>query len=226
MLASRFLWGKTMRRIAPVITFSVLLASGAALNGCATLSEEQCLAGDWYGIGVADGQNGYTFNRLSDHNEACASHGVIPDAAVYEQGRQQGLRAYCTPQVGFREGRQGDSYAGVCPASVEPDFLAGYSDGRLVHAAQQAYQTAYNDQSNYLQQAANIEAQIRTEETNLGAADLTDEQRRVIRDRIRRLRDDRERAFDLARDAEWRMRDAERDVSMLRARFAAYYGSW
>ena len=139
---------------------------------------------------------------------------------------QQGLRSYCTPQIGFREGRQGDSYAGVCPAHLEADFLAGYSDGRLVNAAQQAYQVAWNDQSNYRQQAANIESQIRTEETNLGAADLTDEQRRIIRDRIRRLRDDRGRALDLARDAEWRMRDAEQEVNRLRARFAAYYGSW
>ena len=213
-------------KLTSVITFSVLLAAGAALNGCATLSEEQCLVGDWYGIGVADGQNGYSFERLGEHNEACASHGVIPDAAVYEQGRQQGLRSYCTPQIGFREGRQGDSYRGVCPSHLEADFLAGYSDGRLVNAAQQAYQVAWNDQSNYRQQAANIESQIRTEETNLGGPDLTDEQRRIIRDRIRRLRDDRGRALDLARDAEWRMRDAEQEVNRLRARFAAYYGSW
>ena len=185
-------------KLKPVITFSVLLAAGAVLNGCATLSEEQCLVGDWYGIGVADGQSGYSFQRLGEHNEACASHGVIPDAALYEQGRQQGLRSYCTPQIGFREGRQGDSYAGVCPAHLEADFLAGYSDGRLVNAAQQAYQVAWNDQSNYRQQAANIESQIRTEETNLGGPDLTDEQRRIIRDRIRRLR-----------DAEWRMRDTD-----------------
>ena len=213
-------------KLKPVITFSVLLATGAVLSGCATLSEEQCLVGDWYGIGVADGQSGYSFQRLGEHNEACASHGVIPDAALYEQGRQQGLRSYCTPQIGFREGRQGDSYAGVCPAHLEADFLAGYSDGRLVNAAQQAYQVAWNDQSNYRQQAANIESQIRTEETNLGGPDLTDEQRRIIRDRIRRLRDDRGRALDLARDAEWRMRDAEQEVNRLRARFAAYYGSW
>ena len=42
-------------KLTPVITFSVLLAAGAALNGCATLSEEQCLVGDWYGIGPARG---------------------------------------------------------------------------------------------------------------------------------------------------------------------------
>jgi hypothetical protein len=213
-------------RASPILTFAVVIAAGAALNGCATLSEEQCLVGDWYGIGVSDGQSGYSFQRLGEHNEACSSHGVIPDAALYEQGRQQGLRSYCTPQIGFREGRQGDNYAGVCPAHLEADFLAGYSDGRLVNAAQQAYQVAWNDQSNYRQQAANIESQIRTEETNLGGADLTDEQRRIIRDRIRRLRDDRERALDLSRDAEWRMRSAEMEVNRLRARFAAYYGSW
>ena len=58
------------------------------------------------------------------------------------------------------------------------------------------------------------------------AEGLTDEQRRVIRDRIRRLRDDRDRALDAVRDAEWQARDAQREVDMLRARFAAYYGGW
>lgn len=213
-------------RITSVITLSVLIAGGAVLNGCATLSEEQCIAGDWYGIGVSDGSQGYSYARLGDHTQACASHGITPDARIYEQGRQQGLRNYCTPYVGFREGREGDSYAGVCPADLEGDFLAGYSDGRIVHAAQQAYHTAYSDESRYRQDAANIETQIRNEETALLADGLTDEQRRVIRDRIRRLRDDRDRALDQARDAEWRMREAEREVNMLRARFAAYYGSW
>lgn len=213
-------------RIRPVITLSILFAAGAVLNGCATLSEEQCLIGDWYGIGVSDGAAGYSYDRLSDHTEACAEHGVLPNSRLYEDGRQEGLRSFCTPQVGFREGRQGDGYAGVCPSHLEGDFLAGYSDGRIVHAAQQVYNAAYGDHSSYQQQAYNLEGQIRTEENALGAADLTDEQRQAIRQRLRRLRDDRERALDLARDAEWRMREAERELAMLRARFAAYYGSW
>lgn len=213
-------------RLASIMSVAALFAAGAVLNGCATLSEEQCLAGDWYGIGIGDGQNGYAFGRLEDHNEACQSHGVIPDAGQYERGRQQGLLSYCTPQVGFREGREGDGYAGVCPAHLERDFQAGYSDGRLVHAAQQAHNTAYNDYNAHRQSAANIETQIRNEEASLDNPDLTDEQRRTIRDRIRRLRDDRERALDQARDAEWRMRDTEREVNALRARFSAYYGGW
>lgn len=213
-------------RTGSIISLAAVFAAAGALNGCATLSEEQCLIGDWYGIGVADGQNGYGYGRLEDHTEACASHGVLPEPGPYEQGRQQGLLSFCTPQVGFREGRQGDSYGNVCPAHLERDFLAGYSDGRVVHAAQQVYNAASSDLSSYRQQAANIEGQIRNEETALNGPDLTDEQRQVIRDRIRRLRNDRDRALDQARDAEWRMRDAERELGMLRARFSAYYGGW
>lgn len=210
-------------RIAP---FIAIAGAAALLNGCATLSEEQCLIGDWYGIGVSDGQAGYTMNRLDDHAEACARHGVAPNTTAYAEGRAQGLRSYCTPHVGFREGREGDGYAHVCPADLEPDFLQGYSDGRLVHAAATAVNAANSDRSRYEQQARDIESQIRNEETALGAEGLTDEQRRVIRERIRRLRDDRDRALAFARDAEWQAREAQREVDMLRARFAAYYGGW
>lgn len=213
-------------RTGSIISLAAVLAAAGALNGCATLSEEQCLVGDWYGIGVSDGQNGYSYARLQDHAEACASHGVTPDPGPYEQGRQQGLLSFCTPQIGFREGRQGDNYNGVCPAHLERDFLGGYSDGRIVHAAQQVYDAANNDFSSYRQQAANIESQIRNEEAALNGEGLTDDQRQTIRDRIRRLRSDRDRALDQARDAEWRLRDAERELGMLRARFSAYYGYW
>ena len=209
-----------------ILTFAAIGMSAALLNGCATLSEEQCLIGDWYGIGVSDGAAGYGLNRVADHAETCARHGVSPNMTAYTEGRAQGLLSYCTPGVGFREGREGDGYAGVCPSHLEADFLAGYSDGRLVLAAQTAVNTAHNDRSRYEQQARDIEAQIRNEETAAAAEGLTDEQRRVIRDRIRRLRDDRERALDAVRDAEWQARDAQREVDMLRARFAAYYGGW
>ncbi len=209
-----------------IATFAVIALAAAAVNGCATLSEEQCLVGDWMSIGVSDGAAGYPMSRIDEHGEACARHGVAPNTSLYAQGRERGLLSYCTPNVGFREGREGDGYAGVCPSHLEGDFLAGYSDGRLVLAAQTAVNTAESDRYRYEQQARDIDSQIRTEETALAAEGLTDEQRRVIRERIRRLRDDRERALDYARDAEWQARDAQREVDMLRARFAAFYGGW
>lgn len=213
-------------RTGPIIALFAIAAAGAALNGCATLSEAECVTGDWYGIGRGDGAQGRSHERLGEHIEACQSHGITPDHTLYEQGRQEGLLSFCTPQSGFRRGRLGGSYGGVCPAHLEGDFLAGYSDGRMVHAAQSIYDAAYNDQQRYIQDARNLESQIRTEEASLDDEALSDEQRRTIRSRIRQLRDDRERALDQARDAEWRLREAEREVSHLRARFSAYYGGW
>lgn len=213
-------------RLGPIFSLCAIAAAGVALSGCATLSEAECVAGDWYGIGRSDGAQGRSYNRLGEHIEACQSHGITPDHALYEEGRQQGLLSFCTPQSGFRRGRLGGGYAGVCPAHLEADFLAGYSDGQMVHAAQSAYDTASNDQNRYLGEARDYDSRIRTEEASLDGEGLNDEQRRTIRARIRQLRDDRERALDQARDAEWRMREAEREVGHLRARFSAYYGGW
>jgi len=213
-------------RLSPILSMAAVVAAAAALNGCATLSEEQCLAGDWRGIGYQDGAQGYNWDRINQHYEACQGAGVAPDQTLYEEGRQQGLLSYCTPGSGFYAGRNGSSYRGVCPGNLEGDFLSGYSDGRLVHSAQQAYDTAYNEQQSALNRARDLENQIRNEENALGLSETTDEQRDAIRERLRRLRGDRERALDEAEQARWRMQSADRDVSDLRARFSAYYGGW
>ena len=113
-----------------------LFAAGLALTGCATISQEACLQGDWTGIGFKDGQAGRPQSRLDDHAKACAKTGVSPDPAPYFAARAQGLRLYCTPDRGFHEGRQGHSYAGVCPEPAAGDFLVAYADGRLLHDAE------------------------------------------------------------------------------------------
>lgn len=213
-------------RLSPILSLAAVGAAALALNGCATLSEEQCLAGNWEGIGYRDGTQGYSWDRINQHYEACRDHGVAPDQTLYEQGRQQGLLSYCTPGSGFHAGRNASTYRGVCPGNLEGDFLAGYSDGRLVNAAQQAYDTAYNEEQGALSRARDLENQIRNEENALGAEGVTDEQRDAIRERLRRLRGDRERALDEAERSRWTRQRAERDVNDLRARFSAYYGSW
>src|SRR3546814_8239123 len=38
---------------------------------------------------------------------------------------------------GFREGRMGRKYHGVCPPQAVSGFLAGYDDGPRVHAAEE-----------------------------------------------------------------------------------------
>lgn len=106
------------------------------LQGCATLSEDECLAADWWIIGYKDGSEGETFAILAEHQEACAEYGVTPDRNAYMEGYQSGrqdfLRRYCTRFNGYTVGRDGGSYRGICPDSMEESFLAGFHRGKEV----------------------------------------------------------------------------------------------
>lgn len=87
------------------------------LAGCATLSEDQCRQGDWQAIGRADGAEGRTPDYLEKHAKACDDYGIQPDAARWEQGRQQGLPLYCRPASAWDEGADGHRLSPVCPVA-------------------------------------------------------------------------------------------------------------
>ncbi len=113
------------------------LGSALAISGCATLSKDQCLMGDWYEIGVQDGAAGYAPDRLAQHREACAEYRVRPDREAYRAGWDDGIGAYCTPERGYQEGRRGASYGQVCPPPLEWAFLQGYRNGQQVYQQEQ-----------------------------------------------------------------------------------------
>ncbi|MDO1558783.1 DUF2799 domain-containing protein [Brevundimonas sp. 2R-24] len=203
-----------------VIIAAVAGAASVLMGSCATLSEEQCLVGDWYGIGVADGERGYQTSRLSEHVEACARHGVTPDTQAYLGGRERGLETYCTPGNGFRVGSSGGSYGGVCPAGLERDFVAAYSDGQIVWNAQVTLNNYRNDRSTAVARVQNLDSRISAEEARLGADGLTDDQKDAIRETIRDLRRERRRALDEVDRIDFLIRDAEIEVANLRDRLA------
>lgn len=201
---------------------------GAALavGSCATMSAEQCMAGDWSGQGYADGREGLTMSRLDDHARACAEHGVMPDAAAYAAGREQGLVHYCTPARGFEVGRTGSGYAGVCPSGLEADFMYGYRDGEIVHAAEQALSDARSRVNSLGHRLEELDDKILAKQAEARAEGLSDEQRDQIRNRIAEIR--RERA---GTERDWRraqdeIDEAERDVRDVRWRFRDQYGGW
>lgn len=203
-------------------------ASGAALalGSCATMSEEQCLAGDWSGQGYSDGLSGLTMSRLDDHAEACGKHGVTPDAAAYAAGRREGLVHYCTVEKGFEVGRTGAGYAGVCPSELEGDFLYAYRDGQVVHAAEQALSEARSRVDSLGSRLEELDEKIIAKQAEARAEGLTEAQREEIRKRIaeiRRERADTERDWRRAQDE---IDDAEREVRDVRWRFRDQYGSW
>ncbi|QDQ25853.1 DUF2799 domain-containing protein [Chitinimonas arctica] len=107
----------------------LLLLSGLWLGGCAAMSEAECRTGDWYGVGERDGREGRE-SRLGDYAKACEKAGVLPNTAEYSNGRERGLRAYCTPESGYRAGREGQSYGNVCAPELQGAFLREYERGR------------------------------------------------------------------------------------------------
>ncbi|HSH28018.1 MAG TPA: DUF2799 domain-containing protein [Wenzhouxiangella sp.] len=142
------------------------------LPGCATLSEGECLTADWYQIGQQDGRHGFKRARLHKHQKACAEHGVRPDENAYYAGRLAGLESYCTPSSGFRRGRDGDKYTGVCPPEWEPAFLSEFRKGEELYGLDQ--------------EIKRVERDIASKETLLDEDDTSDE----LADRLRReLRD-------------------------------------
>jgi len=206
----------------------IAAAGGAvlALGSCATMSAEQCMAGDWSGQGYADGQQGFTMSRLDDHAKACAEHGVTPDAGAYAAGRRQGLVHYCTPQKGFEVGRAGSGYAGVCPAELEADFNYGYRDGQVVHAVEQALSSARGRVDSLGARLADLDEKIAGKQAEARADGLTEAQQEQIRRRIAELRRERADAERDWRRAQDEVDDAERDVRDVRWRFRDQYGSW
>ncbi len=105
----------------------------ALLGGCATLSKEECLSGNWREIGVRDGQAGRTADFVAKHAKACEKSGVAPDITLWERGRQQGLPVYCTPQRAYSEGRDGRSLSPVCPAADLVTLQAAHDKGRTYY---------------------------------------------------------------------------------------------
>lgn len=209
-----------------LLTAAAAAGFALALGSCATMSEEQCLAGDWAGQGYSDGLSGLTMSRLDDHAEACAKHGVTPDASTYAAGRRQGLLQYCTVDKGFEVGRTGAGYAGVCPPDLEGDFLYAYRDGQVVHAAEQALSEARSRVDSLGARLEELDEKIIAKQAEARAEGLTEAQREEIRTRIaeiRRERADTERDWRRAQDE---IDDAEREVRDVRWRFRDRYGSW
>ena len=171
-----------------------------ALGGCASLSESDCRKGDWYGIGTSDGRNGYTSNRLSHHDKACAKHGMGVNVHDYHAGHAEGLRQFCVPPRAFTLGRENGTYHRLCPADIEPDFLAAYDLGRDVHAIEQ--------------ELASLEDEIESLLDEIDADKTSETAREMAEQRLRYVKKDRDR------------RERDRDALLERARRLGYGNVW
>lgn len=89
-----------------------------SITSCATLSKQECLQGNWQAIGYKDGTAGRYPTYISNHQKACAKANIIANQPLWEQGRKQGLKQYCTQPNAFQLGTRGINLNKVCPANV------------------------------------------------------------------------------------------------------------
>lgn len=106
------------------VLFCLLLLSSCGL------SKSTCQEGDWFGIGLRDGYQGQLPDKLDKHVKSCSKHEIVPNVDLWEQGRQQGLKRYCTPQNAYNVGANGFSLKQSCPAELSSSLYAAHSVGR------------------------------------------------------------------------------------------------
>lgn len=91
----------------------------AFMTGCATtttLKQEDCTHADWQQVGRTDGERGVGSQGILRHAKTCQGL-ATPDKVLWERGRQEGLKSYCTPNNAYNIGRMGYTLNAVCDDS-------------------------------------------------------------------------------------------------------------
>jgi len=121
-----------------LVVVAAILLGVAGCSGNPSVSESQCIAGDWQTVGYRDGVNGLRSTQLLQHQDACMQYDVMPDRDTYMVGWKQGVREYCNPHNAFVTGERGQRYYNVCPAAMDHNFQVAYQEGRKLYLARAA----------------------------------------------------------------------------------------
>ena len=168
---------------------TMCLAGAFALlaSGCASLSESQCVAGDWQTVGYTDGAAGKPSSQLLKHQNACVKHGVVPDRNGYLAGWDDGIEIFCQPQNGFNQGERGAGFTNVCPNHLKHAYNDAYQQGRTLYQARaeiSRLQSARNAKKRRLDTLAD---EIAATESQLIHGDLTPVERYELIDETKAL---------------------------------------
>lgn len=144
---------------------SILLTLAAgfavtAISGCATVSEETCIAGSWEALGYKDGRNGKSRGHFADIAETCAKYGVTPNASEYRLGYDQGLPLYCSYDKGFSTGDNGNSPKEECLAIGADNYVDGHQDGYATYLVRSEYEDLIDDYNDILKAFDNVSERL------------------------------------------------------------------
>lgn len=128
------------------------LLATTSLAGCATmggLSPAQCQQSNWQTIGYQDGLMGRSADYIQKHIKQCAKANAAPNQQLWQQGREAGLKRYCTPLRAYQLGREGFDYNDVCPQSMTLTLLKAHDEGYLNYQREQTLQQLWDNNDRF-----------------------------------------------------------------------------
>ena len=160
----------------------ILLASAMTLGlmACATISEDQCLAGNWAEIGYSDGAKGKASSRIGKIAESCSKYGVSADHELYLANYKRGIETYCTYERGYDRGASGERYNQACSGELAAEFAQGYDKGAAVYKIRREHHRLVENYKEGVYDLRRLR-QALTEE------DLSNDDRKRLQRRIYRL---------------------------------------
>jgi len=150
----------------PILNAAILSMVSIGLIGCASISEGECLSGNWSDIGYKDGVNGKSRGKLADYAKTCAKYGANPDRKAYISAFESGLIKYCTYERGFELGENGNSYNQVCSGNLATGFSQGYDEGRAVYEIYREHKRLIGEYEDTLSALVDVRGRL--------AGDITD----------------------------------------------------
>jgi hypothetical protein len=167
----------------------LLIIITVSLQGCATVSRDECQTGDGYTIGYQDGLQGRVSRPVAEHHKACASGDIAARIAGYTQGRDDGLKQFCSPGNGFRLGLKGAHYNGACLADAEQEFLPAYEQGKEVFDSERQIRRLGEILQVNTSELHNLTVSVRQKELEMVAYDTTPKRRADLLSEMRDLQE-------------------------------------
>lgn len=169
-------------RLEDAMLRKIIILTGfvSLIAGCSTISEEACIAGSWESLGYEDGRNGKSRGRFSKIAETCTKYGISANSTDYFSGYSKGLPLYCSYDRGYDHGVSGRSVKDECREINAVSYFDGYDEGYPIYVVQSEYDDlidVYNKTRKDLEKAAR----------DIAAKELTQVERRELREKKRRL---------------------------------------
>ena len=202
----------------------ILLGTALILGACAgkpSMTQNQCLAGDWESIGMRDGSLGMTSSRIILHQEACGEFGVVPNRNAYLTGYQDGLVSYCTADKGFQLGASGKALNTVCQKDLREPFASAHADGREVFLARREVNRLAQTLSGHERRIVKIKEELASVTAAQLQPELTAEERLKLLARLQALTEERTQLKDEIPELEHALRIAEDQLAAIEQTLAA-----